>query len=169
MKKKVRYAAGALGALGVMPALGLAALPATAATHAPAGTGKTVRTVTAQLPNAPAAVPCQHKSTASSAHGLNAFIKYSQYNGCIGYLTGTVIGNHLKDVMRLRYYNHGTLAYPTSYDYSDSYGGDNLTTWFQYSDVTGVSKVCEAIMSSQLNKVKFGPTCLATGYTGPPA
>ena len=85
MRKKVRYAAGALGALGVMPALGLVT-PA-AATQAPAArTGKTV----SLAPLATTAAACEARSSGSTSEYDNfaGFIDYSRDNGCIGKVRG---------------------------------------------------------------------------------
>ncbi len=168
MKKKVRYAAGALGALGMMPAVGLAALPATAATHTPAATGKTVA---AQLPNAPAVLPCLDHYVPGSGPNLTGNIYVSHLHGCVGEVGAYVSGNHTAYDMRVRYYHKGTQIYPTSYYQNGIYSPPHgLTVWSAYPKSplkTGVTQVCQAITTTGPGfTVKDGPICENTGYTG---
>jgi hypothetical protein len=90
MKKKVRYAAGALGALGVMPALGLVTPAAAAATQAPARTGKTVNQ--APLASANTCIGDGHFASIPTNNGLRGGMSYSIFNGCVGHVYGQVTG-----------------------------------------------------------------------------
>jgi hypothetical protein len=93
MKKKVRYAAGALGALGVMPALGLVTPAAAAAAQAPARTGKTV----SMAPLAPATTCTgeghEHSGISQLQKALIVGIWDSKDNGCIGSVWGTLLAS----------------------------------------------------------------------------
>jgi hypothetical protein len=166
MKKKVRYAAGALGALGVVPALGLAALPAGAATHATAGTGKTVRTVAPDLANAPAA-PCHAHHRQTIANSFVGYITFSADIGCVNYVQGIAeYGGDSNATMRIKFYADGNQTGPTVY--IPPPGTPSPRPWSYYPPhQNGVGKVCEALVSTyHLSDVLLGPACESTGYTG---
>ena len=173
MKKKVRYAAGAFGALGVMPALGLAAPAATAATqapaavHAPVATGKTVKLVAAQPENA-GAPACNARVASTKKNGLTGDIAFSRDNGCINRVVGFLPGDEVSLTMRVRFYAFGTQIGPTHYNRNVTYKSFLGSTVWSYNPVhsSGISKVCEAIVSSPHHYVTAGPTCQQTGYSG---
>lgn len=165
MKKKVRYAAGALGALGVMPALGLATPAAAAAPQAPARTGRTVNL--APLAPANTCTGNGHSTSIARNNGLAGDIDYSIFNGCVGFVSGRAAGNHAGLDLRLRYYDDGKQIYPTSYLHNVSSYNGHSTVWDASPHKPGISQVCEAVTTTGPGfQLRYGPICKGTGFTG---
>lgn len=162
MKKKVRYAAGALGALGVMPALGLVTPAAPAATQAPARTGKTVNL--APLAPANTCIGDAHFASISAKNGMSGGMTYSIFNGCVGRVSGQVAGNHTGDDLRLRFYDDGKQIYPTIYQHNGFYSA-GFTDWSSAPHKPGIDQVCEAITTTGPGfSLRYGPICKGTGF-----
>jgi hypothetical protein len=167
MKKKVRYAAGALGALGVMPALALVTPGAAAAAQAPPRTGKTVSL--APLVPAATCTGTGHAKLPTNGNGMDGVIVFSKDNGCIYRVDGFVPGAHSSLSMRVRYYKGGAQYGPTHYVGWSPIGTNSISTvWVSSPNPrpTSIGKVCEAIVSPGMaHKVKYGPVCESTGHT----
>jgi hypothetical protein len=155
MKKKVRYA---VGALGVMPALGLAA-PAVAATNAsPATAGKTVSLV----PSHPA---CNARNAGNYSLGMSGHIVYSKDNGCIGSVYGRIaIQNPPTGLwMRVRFYANGHSLHHNMNKHGHI--GYHSIHWSSNPYLTGVQQVCEAVVPADAStRVLYGPVCQQTGF-----
>lgn len=156
MKKKVRYA---IGAIGAVPALGLMAPAANAAPIAAHAQKTGTKTVALRgAVRGPSGVHAESAHTGGSANNLHGEMIYSGRT----IITQQAYIRTQKSGLteRARYYSAGGTMLHSSRNGGTQEGG--LTVFDGSPNFGGVYKACFALVLNNTNTVKYGPVCLDT-------
>jgi hypothetical protein len=156
MKKKVRFAIGAIGAVSALGLVAPAANAAPVATHAQKTGTRSVALIGAT--RGPSAVHPESVTKGASANNLHGEMTYSGRTILAEQAYIKVQKSGLTE--RARYYNAaGTMIHSSRHGGTQEGG---KTVFDGTPNVGGVYQACFALVLNNTSTVKYGPVCLDT-------